>query len=250
MKKKAFTLIELLVVIAIIAILASILFPVFARARENARRASCLSNLKQIGLGVMMYVQDYDGKYPASQSVNGEPRPGNMNWHPGGGTWYWQHLIYAYVKSDQIFACPSSPENTTSWMENYGYAFNYGANSDLMSYSPTSSSYPITSLATVKKPATTFLIFDSGYYKILPAFIYKSSSYGSAYYIPGEKLAGATCSNKSSSYISDCETGRHFNGVNMAYADGHVKWIKTAVAVQQAELDHQSEPNSWNPRIQ
>ena len=63
-RKRAFTLIELLVVIAIIAILAAILFPVFARARENARRASCLSNLKQIGLGVMQYNQDYDGHYP------------------------------------------------------------------------------------------------------------------------------------------------------------------------------------------
>lgn len=63
-KRKAFTLIELLVVIAIIAILAAILFPVFARARENARRSSCLSNLKQIGLGAMMYIQDYDERYP------------------------------------------------------------------------------------------------------------------------------------------------------------------------------------------
>jgi prepilin-type N-terminal cleavage/methylation domain-containing protein len=64
--RKAFTLIELLVVIAIIAILASILFPVFARARENARRTSCLSNLKQIGMGFMQYTQDYDEKYPMS----------------------------------------------------------------------------------------------------------------------------------------------------------------------------------------
>jgi prepilin-type N-terminal cleavage/methylation domain-containing protein len=64
---KGFTLIELLIVIAIIAILAAILFPVFARARENARKASCLSNLKQIGLGLMQYVQDYDEKYPMSE---------------------------------------------------------------------------------------------------------------------------------------------------------------------------------------
>src|SRR6185312_8425918 len=89
--KKGFTLIELLVTIAIIAVLAAILFPVFARARENARRASCMSNLKQMGLGIMQYVQDYDETYPFGfYSVP-------------GGTMYWPMLIYPYVKSEQIF---------------------------------------------------------------------------------------------------------------------------------------------------
>src|SRR5690606_6779733 len=74
--KRGFTLIELLVVIAIIAILAAILFPVFARARENARRASCQSNLKQIGLGLMQYTQDYDERLPAGFLTNtGVPYP-------------------------------------------------------------------------------------------------------------------------------------------------------------------------------
>src|SRR6187549_1872617 len=91
--KKGFTLIELLVVIAIIAILAAILFPAFARARENARRASCQSNLKQIGLGIMQYTQDYDEKYPY-QATGGagdcfaDTAP--INWARG---------IYPYVKS-------------------------------------------------------------------------------------------------------------------------------------------------------
>jgi len=97
--KRGFTLIELLVVIAIIAILAAILFPVFARARENARRASCQSNLKQIGLGIMQYTQDYDEKLPpARNTVQGT----NVVWH-------W--MVQPYVKSIQLFKCPSNTDN-------------------------------------------------------------------------------------------------------------------------------------------
>ena len=94
--KSAFTLIELLVVIAIIAILAAILFPVFARARENARRSSCLSNLKQIGLGVMQYTQDYDEKYPMGFRGDGVNK-----------TWFLDTV--PYIKSEQVFRCPSDP---------------------------------------------------------------------------------------------------------------------------------------------
>ncbi|RYX84340.1 DUF1559 domain-containing protein [bacterium] len=100
MKKSAFTLIELLVVIAIIAILAAILFPVFARARENARRSSCQSNMKQIGLGIMQYTQDYDERMP--------PRLINAN----GVLTNWQNMIQPYVKSYQLFQCPSNTKNT------------------------------------------------------------------------------------------------------------------------------------------
>ena len=89
----AFTLIELLVVIAIIAILAAILFPVFARARENARRSSCQSNLKQIGLGVLQYAQDYDEKYPTGAD---------------SAALSWQQKTQPYLKSTQIFVCPSN----------------------------------------------------------------------------------------------------------------------------------------------
>src|SRR5689334_25398731 len=100
--RRAFTLIELLVVIAIIAILAAILFPVFARARENARRSSCQSNEKQIGLGILQYVQDYDERYPLSRVDNsGITR----------NTWY--GMIQPYVKSTQLFQCPSDT-NTNS----------------------------------------------------------------------------------------------------------------------------------------
>jgi len=95
LKNTGFTLIELLVVIAIIAILASILFPVFGRARENARRSSCQSNLKNIGLGLMMYAQDYDEKQVLVYQ-NGTCSPS------------WGELVQPYMKSKQVFKCPSN----------------------------------------------------------------------------------------------------------------------------------------------
>jgi prepilin-type N-terminal cleavage/methylation domain-containing protein/prepilin-type processing-associated H-X9-DG protein len=93
--RSGFTLIELLVVIAIIALLAAILFPVFARARENARKTSCSNNLKQIGLAVMQYKQDYDELYPT------------MRTNAPGGYLAWPSLIFPYVKNEQVFVCPS-----------------------------------------------------------------------------------------------------------------------------------------------
>ena len=101
-RRKAFTLIELLVVIAIIAILAAILFPVFARARENARRSSCSSNFKQIGLGLMQYTQDYDERFPLSAISQVRP---SVDGTPIG----WADAIQPYVKSTQILQCPSEP---------------------------------------------------------------------------------------------------------------------------------------------
>ncbi len=99
-KPQGFTLIELLVVIAIIAILAAILFPVFGRARENARRSSCQSNLKQIGLGMMQYTQDYDERFPFAREFDGGP------------SFNWGQAIHPYIKSTQVFACPSNTSNT------------------------------------------------------------------------------------------------------------------------------------------
>jgi prepilin-type N-terminal cleavage/methylation domain-containing protein/prepilin-type processing-associated H-X9-DG protein len=107
-KNSGFTLIELLVVIAIIAILASILFPVFARARENARRSSCQSNLKQIGIGMMQYTQDYDEVMPCALY-------GGLN-----GSRWWQ-VIQPYAKSTQVLLCPS---DTKAPADGVGYAIN------------------------------------------------------------------------------------------------------------------------------
>ncbi|MFO7947927.1 MAG: prepilin-type N-terminal cleavage/methylation domain-containing protein [Armatimonadota bacterium] len=111
MRSKGFTLIELLVVIAIIAILAAILFPVFARAREKARQSSCLSNMKQIGLGHMMYAQDYD-EMTLRYAMGG----------PSGEPPQWWEVIQPYLKNEQILICPSQTTSDT-W---YGGKMSYG----------------------------------------------------------------------------------------------------------------------------
>ncbi len=114
--KKGFTLIELLVVIAIIAILAAILFPVFARAREQARKSSCASNLKQLGLAVIQYTQDYDEKFPIGQ-----------NWKPITDPIGTKLQIMPYIKSEQVFICPSD----TGWAKNGNHGGNsYGSTFD------------------------------------------------------------------------------------------------------------------------
>src|SRR6476660_5693806 len=112
-RRRGFTLIELLVVIAIIAILAAILFPVFAQAREAARKASCQSNLKQLGAAIMMYAQDYDQKYPhegwnsGDSNVDGYAIPSASQCAAGLGTNVGNGEIIPYVKSRGVYKCPS-----------------------------------------------------------------------------------------------------------------------------------------------
>ena len=137
MRTRGFTLIELLVVIAIIAILAAILFPVFARAREKARQTSCLSNLKQLGLGFDMYCQDYDERTPIAF----------------GGDWWdhcWKMSIFPYVKNYQLYQCPSLPLNLPP-----NGSGSYGINA----YIGEAVSY--VSLAQVTRPAETFSIGEN-----------------------------------------------------------------------------------------
>ncbi len=129
---RGFTLIELLVVIAIIAILAAILFPVFAKAREAARKIQCASNLKQIGNALMMYVGDYDDTYPNRRM----PDAANPS---GTDTLSWRTLIHPYMKNTQIVVCPSNPHKNSLCRDNdaptafgisYGCNFNWGGNSN------------------------------------------------------------------------------------------------------------------------
>jgi len=113
--RSGFTLIELLVVIAIIAILAAILFPVFARARENARKANCQSNLKQIATGVMMYAQDYDEMLPKS-----------ARYITSTDLYTWPSMIAPYLKNTDVYTCPSAPTVRWTGAKNVTQTIGYG----------------------------------------------------------------------------------------------------------------------------
>ena len=144
--RRGFTLIELLVVIAIIAILAAILFPVFAKAREKARQSSCLSNTKQLGIGVLSYAQDYDELLPRTAIT------------VPGGNHGWQTLIHPYVKNDQIFTCPSKASVRWSSATPLSYSTcGYGYNGP----NPTNLSLSARALGTVSSPSTCIMLADS-----------------------------------------------------------------------------------------
>jgi len=218
----AFTLIELLVTIAIIAILAAILFPVFARARENARRASCMSNLKQIGLGIMQYTQDYDEAYPPNWTgyddwthrspITDKSVPaGNFTVTNGSGTpsgHYptWMDIIFPYVKSVQVFVCPSARVNPT--YPSYGYSGALGGRN--VGVFGGTSGVPVT-LAAVQRPSEIEMVMDENW------------NY-SFYAVPIDigNNARNTDPAKYNTVIP------HLEGGNVAFADGHVKWVSRA----------------------
>lgn len=258
--KKGFTLIELLVVIAIIAILASILFPVFARARENARRASCMSNLKQMGLAMMQYTQDYDECYPYSYSSGMGANPPGGSWlgttsgdtYP---TWGWSQLLYPYHKSLQILLCPSGVSSGSPDYTKTPIRGQYGANS-LFLVSPPSATSPNkqpVKLSQLQAPANLYAIMDAGQYYMSyqyaePAYSGAQAGYGD--YLPGIGALGNACNTVSASYTNlaaDCQSGRHFGGVNVVFADGHVKWLQDSVVSAEALKAAPNSEGAWNP---
>lgn len=247
----AFTLIELLVVIAIISILAAILFPVFARARENARRTSCLSNLKQTGLAVMQYVQDYDEQYPPARQKRpgmvAADMPDGKMWMTSGGdpVIVWPQLTYAYHKSMQAFYCPSSPLGSATTPIN-GH---YGANQWIMKDIEMSDTIPL-KMAAIQAPASIYLFMDAGFYRAYHTYAINGT--GNVSYAPGVGEAGGACngfttSSDAQKLLGDCESGRHFGGVNVSFADGHAKWLKTNTLRSEALKPAPNRYGAWDP---
>jgi prepilin-type N-terminal cleavage/methylation domain-containing protein/prepilin-type processing-associated H-X9-DG protein len=221
-KRAGFTLIELLVVIAIIAILAAILFPVFAQAREKARTTSCLSNTKQIGTATMMYVQDYDETYYSQPWPGGCPMSQTGYWTDGPSEGlnlpqqHWAVMLYPYVKNGQVFRCPSFTGSTYT----ASYALfvcgdptkkpvvpevDYGLNEWVIA-SPTS-------LAAIGSPADTGLGSDATYIYDGPSVCVNQQ----LYFINAIQAFGGPIDWWGNSV-------RHTAGNNFFFCDGHSKW--------------------------
>ncbi len=222
---KGFTLIELLVVIAIIGILAAILFPVFARARENARRSSCQSNLKQIGLGLMQYSQDYDERFvPCGRNT------ADANYNDP-----WAEVIQPYMKSKQVFRCPSNPEElpmsftptnariTTNYIANGtrgaqtgSSGLNYSRPLDNVDFS-TGATILSRSLAESTEPSRTIIVLE---------FTRRA----------GESGGFAPNFNSTSPGNGQLWATDHLGTSNYLFVDGHVKAMKPTATVSGAVM--------------
>jgi len=251
-RRNAFTLIELLVVIAIIAILAAILFPVFAQARESARKTSCLSNIKQITLAGLMYLQDYDEVLngPALRRCN-QPATQYSNYFWGRNWMTWPELIIPYIKNLDLFTCPDRRDSPF-----YTYCINVNSSNDDYPGAPTPPgswfdvrcnqvanarqiSIP---LATVVAPASTLWYYDANssiyqdglnLWTDLEALALADPAGAKSLEIDGSEtiaqlfLTGAGRADNSALIK---EPHRHSQGFNIGWLDGHAKWSKPSQA--------------------
>ncbi len=198
--RRGFTLIELLVVIAIIAILAAILFPVFARAREKAKQTSCLSNMKQLVLGAQMYVNDNDDTlFGHIQGAGAVPPVPYLTW---------AQQMYPYVNNEQLFVCPSTPNNDFFVGDGYNrdYVFGYGMNYWLTYYYYRN--YEST-LSKCTRPAQTIWFTDCKFYVVYPAYYLYTYPTNATYGVNGSARLDV----------------RHNDGANVGFLDGHAKWM-------------------------
>ncbi|HEX8550300.1 MAG TPA: DUF1559 domain-containing protein [Abditibacteriaceae bacterium] len=237
--KRGFTLIELLVVIAIIAILASILFPVFAKARANARRSSALSNLKQIGLGVAQYLQDFDGRYPPHVT---ERQGGNPTTASAAGVFSIRGKLQPYVKSDQIFKDPSSPAwpapaTGVFWPVDYGFHGNDGkfAVGNAFYQDPNNKTFGFNDDLNESQiqESTKFIIAADAARPSVTAGTPNPSRGGLYPLSPGEIVTGDPSQGQFPfvggvpyTNTQAAPSIRHLGGTNFLFADGHAKWLK------------------------
>jgi prepilin-type N-terminal cleavage/methylation domain-containing protein/prepilin-type processing-associated H-X9-DG protein len=239
-KRAAFTLIELLVVIAIIAILAAILFPVFAQARKKARAATCTSNLKQIALAALQYASDYDGyclRFASDVSridanFLGEAVPARGY----AEAYYWQALWMPYTKNTQIFFCPDGYQdfrqapryvNTVSGQPIREIWGHYGINYEGLC--KRRAPFNIRGLYSVPNPANTFLVMDS--WSVSPAV--DGDDNAARFLGCGAVGSSADVGIGLNLPVGDARRGdRHHNRFNVAYVDGHVKSVTAGELVQ------------------
>ncbi len=263
-QKRGFTLIELLVVIAIIAILAAILFPVFARARENARRASCMSNIKQISLGFMQYTQDFDERFPLAlwedpATINSSAgaaghtflQPSTLNtampsgvYKTSGGTgsanyYSWMDFIFPYVKSVQIFTCPSFTVKVASTQtDSPGYGYNVFISRLKGEGGSSFPSKAPASVSAIQRTSEIILTLD------FPVV------YGSG------ATPGNYCSTSSSGFLNPGSAyyplmWPHLEGGTVAFADGHAKWYKrgSTSICRIASTSINTDQRAWDPLV-